>query len=58
MITKEAKMSDHYNTFTWYDMRTKKETGVIRKSLYLFGMLFVVALSINILIDVFEIITK
>ena len=50
-------MSDHYNTFTWYDMRTKKET-VIRKSLYLFGMLFVVALSINILIDVFEIITK
>jgi len=51
-------MSDHYNTFTWYDMRTKKKTGVIRKSLYLFGMLFVVALSINIMINVFEIITK
>ena len=57
MITKEEEMSEHYNTFTWYDVKQQK-IGVIRKSLYLFGMLFVVALSINILIDVFEIITK
>ena len=51
-------MSDHYNTFTWYDMRTKKETGVIRKSLYLLGMILASAIFINIVINVFEIITK
>lgn len=50
-------MSDHYNTFTWYDTKPKK-TGVIRKSLYLFGMLLASAIFINILINVFEIITK
>ena len=57
MITKEEEMSEHYNTFTWYDTKPKK-TGVIRKSLYLFGMLLASAIFINIVINVFEIITK
>ena len=57
MITKEEEMSEHYNTFTWYDVKQKK-IGVIRKTLYLFGMLLASAIFINIAINVFEIITK
>lgn len=50
-------MSEHYNTFTWCDTKQKK-IGVVMKTLYLFGMLLVSALFINIVINIFEIITK
>ena len=58
MITKEEEMSEHYNTFTWYDSKAKRKVGPIRKGLFLFGMLLDGALIIYVIVDLFEIITK
>lgn len=48
---------EHYNTFTWYETKKKKEKGVIRKSLYLFGNLLLAALMLYTFITAFNIIT-